>query len=113
MIKLNFQAGFPSQSTDFSIGTNTFTARVKWNERFSFWSLSLYRRESELIIGGIRLVPQAPLLSVLKLDEFDGDFFFLPNNNEGKEPDFEAFSGAYSLVYFTKGEINELISSSG
>lgn len=113
MIIINFQPGFPSQSTDFTIGASTFSARVSWNEHFSFWSLSLYNRDSALIIGGVRLVSTVPLLGSFKLDEFDGDFFFIPTTQEMSEPAFSSIDGNYSLIYLSRSEINELISTSG
>jgi hypothetical protein len=113
MFELNFQPGFPSQSTDFTIGASTFTARVRWNERFLFWSLSLYNRDSALIIGGVRLVSTVPLLGSFKLDEFDGDFFFIPTTQERSDPSFDSIGGNYSLIYLTRSEINELVSTSG
>lgn len=113
MITISFQQGYPTQSTDFTIDNQTFTIRVKWNQRFSFWSMSLYNRESALIIGGIRLVENTPLIGFLSLKYFDGDFFFVRNYGDKTPPDFDAIGGDFSLIYLRRNEINELVSEAG
>lgn len=110
MIEIIFTGQYPVQSSDFTIGNQVYTARIKWNQRFSFWSMSLYDRESDLIAGGVRMVANSPLIGFLNLSEFDGDFLFIRNHGDKAEPDFYSVGDDFSLIYLTRSEINELIS---
>lgn len=113
MIEIIFTRQYPVQSSDFTIDNQVYTARIKWNQRFSFWSLSLYDRESGLIAGGIRMVANSPLIGFLNLSEFDGDFLFIRNCGEKAEPDFHSTGDDFSLIYLTRSEIDEFISKGG
>ena len=112
MITINFQSGFPDQTVDAAIGNQTYTLRAKWNQRFSFWSLSIYDRESLPIATGIRLVRDYPLTGHLSLSQFDGDFIFLRLYGNKDAPDFDSMGGDYVLVYVTNDEIDSVNAAS-
>ncbi|WP_158782504.1 hypothetical protein [Pantoea sp. BAV 3049] len=113
MITINFQSGFPSQSVDIAIGNQTYTLRTKWNERFSFWSLSIFDRESTAIVTGIRMVRDYPLIGYLSLSQFDGDFVYLRAYGTKEEPDFDSMGTDFTLVYVTGDELDAAISENG
>lgn len=46
MTPLNFQAGFTDQTLQAVFDDTPVTLRLRWNERFGFWSLGIYDRES-------------------------------------------------------------------
>lgn len=113
MISIDFQSGFPDQTADIAIGNQTYTIRVKWNERFEFWSMSIYDREAGPIATGIRMVRDYPMISHLSLSQFDGDFVFLRTFGDKDAPAFESLGGDYTLIYVSGDEIDAVISANG
>lgn len=111
MIIIGFESGFVDQLSDVSIGNQTFTIRVKWNERFGFWSMSIYDRESSPIATGLRMVRNSSLIGFLGLSQFDGDFIFIRNYGDKDEADFESIGGDFTLVYVSGDEIDAIVSS--
>lgn len=105
---INFVSGFPDQTLNAVLDTTPVTMRAKWNERFGFWSLSIYDRERETILAGVKLVQNFPLTSQYSLDEFTGELFFLRMSGTKDRPDFDSLGGDHVLAYFTKDEINAL-----
>ncbi|SEQ64648.1 hypothetical protein SAMN05216522_10519 [Rosenbergiella nectarea] len=110
MITIGLQSGLADQTSELAIGSETMTLRVKWNQRFNFWSLSLYDRESSIIIGGIRMVRDAPLLQNLRVPNIDGEFIFIRQFGDKAEADFNSLGNDFVLVYITREEINAVIS---
>lgn len=113
MITINFQSGYPSQSVDVAIDDQTYTLKTKWNERFSFWSFSIFDREASPIVTGIRLVRDYPLIGYLSLSQFDGDFIFLRTYGTKEAPDFDSMGTDFTLVYVTGDELDAAISTDG
>ncbi|MDF3793519.1 hypothetical protein P3S48_22845, partial [Enterobacter hormaechei] len=89
------------------------TLRLRWNERFGFWSLGIYDRESLPIITGVKLVQNYPLLKNFSFDNFSGDIYFIRTYGEKVRPDIDSIGGDHLLVYATKEEIDEFVSANG
>lgn len=111
MITINFIQGYPDQTSDVAIGDQTFTIRVKWNERFAFWSMGIYDRESTPIATGMRMVRDSQLIGFLGLSQFDGDFIFIRIYGDKDEADFDSLGDDFTLVYVSGDEINAVVSA--
>lgn len=111
MTPINFQAGYTDQTIQAVFDNYPVSLRLRWNERFGFWSIGIYDRESSPIITGIKLVQNYPLLSKFKIDSFTGDLYFIRTYGEKSRPDIDSVGGDHILVYATKEEIDELIST--
>lgn len=111
MFEITLTSEYPEQTAQFTISNQTYTASIKWNERFSFWSLSIYDRDSALIVGGVRMVANTSLIKHLNIFYFDGDFLFIRNSGDKSEPDFYSVGNDFSLIYISRSEINELVSA--
>lgn len=112
MIIIGFQLGLDDQRSDLAIDDVTITLRVKWNQRFKYWSLSIYDRDSNIILAGIKMVRDSPLISGLRIPSISGDFLFVRQYGNKDEADFESLGDDFVLVYVTSEEINAVVSSS-
>ncbi|QKJ86688.1 hypothetical protein PMPD1_1738 [Paramixta manurensis] len=112
MITVNFLSGYPDQTVDMAINEQTFTLRIKWNERFSFWSLSIYDRQFTPIVSGIKMVRDYPLTRHLSLNGINGDFIFMRNFGVKEQASFNSIDNDFSLVYLAGDEIDAAISES-
>ncbi|HGD3582234.1 hypothetical protein ACE3KB_06445 [Enterobacter hormaechei subsp. oharae] len=113
MTPLNFQAGFTDQTLQAVFDDTPVTLRLRWNERFGFWSLGIYDRESLPIITGVKLVQNYPLLKNFSFDNFSGDIYCIRTYGEKVRPDIDSIGGDHLLVYATKEEIDEFVSANG
>lgn len=111
MILISFQSGLPDQTSDVAIGSDTYTVRVKWNYRFSFWSMTIYDRDSEVVIAGVRMIRDSALLKGLHIPGIDGDFAFIRTYGDKEEADFDSLGADFSLYYVTRDEIDAELSS--
>lgn len=105
---INFVSGFPDQTLTTVLDDFPATLRVKWNERFSFWSLGIYDRDRNPILTGIKLVQNYPLIGRYNLSQFSGEMIFLRMSGAKDRPDFESIGGDHVLVYLTEGEFNAI-----
>lgn len=110
MISLNFIQGYTDQTLQAVFDATPVSLRARWNERFGFWSLGIYDRESVPIITGVKLIQDFPLLKRFNLDQFTGDLYFIRINGTKVRPDIESLGGDHILVYASEDEINELVS---
>lgn len=82
--------------------------RFKWNTRFSFWSMSIYDRQSNPILTGIKLVRDFPLLDKLHLEEIPGDFTVVRLYGDWDDVPFDALPEEAAIVWWSPEEIEEI-----
>jgi len=104
---INISAGMPDQRIDVAIDGKPITLRLKWNERFGYWFMYIYTRSLEPILGGIKLVPNAPLIGFLSLDGFNGDFILGRFNTTPEKPTLENIGTDFKLAWLTFDDIKE------
>ncbi|RYM52011.1 hypothetical protein BSQ97_14855 [Serratia proteamaculans] len=109
-IQLSFQSGLTTQTMQATFDGYPVTLKLKWNERFGFWSLGVFDRESNPILAGIKLVQDFPLIGGFHLTQFGGELLFLKVNGDKDRPDLESIGGDHILLYIEKDEVSELIS---
>lgn len=79
--------------------------RFKWNTRFSFWSMSIYDRQGEPLLMGIKLVRDFPLLDRLNLTNIPGDFTLVRLFGDWDYPRFDSLPEEGAIVWWSPEEI--------
>lgn len=96
---------------DVTLGGQSYTIEYTFNDIDESWRMSLYTGEGELIIAGIKIMPNALLLRKHALEEFaHGDIACVRlSPNTRRPPTFEnlGFEKEYTLVYYTNEELSE------
>lgn len=112
-VKINTPNGAWSDTTP-TLGGNTYTIEYRYNERDEddpHWRIDIYLADGTLLIGGIRLVPNLPLLSEYVLDDFrHGDLICVRMLKTDRQPvrDNVGKGKEYTLCYFTGTELYNL-----
>ena len=75
--------------------------------------MGIYYSDSVPIITVVKLVQNYPLLKNFSLDNFTGDLYFIRTYSEKTRPDIDSIGGDHLLLYASKEEINEFISTNG
>lgn len=98
-------------SPNFTISTNLNNIRyiinLVHNNKHDFWTFNLFDENSDLIVGGVKIVSKYPFLQGLKNDEvFQGDFYCQCDKDYPTRNSFE--DNEASLFYLLKGELNDI-----
>lgn len=105
---INVIAGMPDQRIDATIDGKPITLRLKWNERFGYWFMSIYTRSLEPILGGIKMVPNVGMIGFLSLDGFNGDFLLGRFNVKPEKPTIDNIGTDFRLYWLSNKDIEEL-----
>lgn len=97
---------FPDQKINVVLDDFSATLRIQWNERYGFWTLSIYTRDQQPVIEGVKMVRDFPLLQGLHLQQFTGDFVFLRINGGKDRPDIMSPGDDFQLLYVSRDELN-------
>lgn len=106
MIYFDLEPGLTEQTIHEALEGVTVTLKIRWNERFGYWTMNIYDRQQESIINGIKLSRGVLLLDPYNIDALAGDFAFVRTSGEKEEADFSSIGGDFSLVYLTGDEVN-------
>ena len=101
MIIIPLRTGQTNQRMDISLDDFPVSMRVKWNERFKFWSLDINDRESTPILLNIRLVTNFPLIKKFALSQFEGELILVQMSGLPIDPDINALGNTHQLIYIT------------
>lgn len=104
MIIFQLEQGITDQTIHDTIDGTPVTLRFLWNERFKYWTVSIYDRQQEAISLGIKMVRSYPLISRLNLDSIEGEFYFFRQNGSKEEADIDSLGGDFTFVYLTSEE---------
>ena len=97
--------GVTDQLIDVVLSNNPYTLRILWNERFGYWSLSIYERDGAVIVENIKMVKDYPLVGQYKDTRLPvGDLYFIDPKSRSTRPDYDAFTD-YVLAYYVPDEI--------
>jgi len=90
------------QLVDVVLSDNPYTLRILWNEKYGYFSLSIYARDGAVILENIKMVKNYPLISRFKNTLLPvGDLYFIDNKNKHSRALYESVgTGDYSLVYY-------------
>lgn len=105
MINIRPLQGETDQWIDETFGPTPVSLRIKWNERGQFFTLSVYNRQREPLIEGIKLVRDTPLLRRFQLTGIDGALVCWRTYGDKEKPDFESFPDEFTLIYFDADDL--------
>jgi len=95
------------QLVDVVLSDNPYTLRILWNERYGYFSLSIYARDGAVILENIKMVKNYPLIGRFKNTLLPiGDLYFIDNKNKNSRALYESIgTGDYSLVYYVPDDV--------
>lgn len=89
------------QVLQITLDNNPYKLRVIWNERFGYFSLSIYTADDTPILLNVKMVKNYPLT-----DRFQntllpfGMFFFIQESGSSVRPVFEDLGSSFNLYYY-------------
>lgn len=104
MIFIELENGLTDQTIHETLDGVPVTLRFVWNERFQYWTMSIYDRQQDPIIIGIKLVRDYKLIGRYSLSELAGDFIFYRTSGNSDEATVNSLGNDFELVYLSKGE---------
>jgi len=95
------------QLVDVVLSDNPYTLRILWNEKYGYFSLSIYARDGAVILENIKMVKNHPLIGWCKNTLLPiGDLYFIDNKNKNSRAIYESVgTGDYSLIYYVPDDI--------
>lgn len=86
------------------LDNNPYLLRVVWNERFKYFSLSLFQTSGEPIVTGIKMVAMYNLTFRFVDDHMPiGDLYFIREKGSYKRPAFEDL-GVTTFLWYANPE---------
>lgn len=90
------------QTLTVELEGNPYRMRILWNERFGYWSLSLYTVAGEPLVEGIKMVTNYDLTSRFKDERMPyGALYFVREKGPYKRPDYNDLAVTHSLYYYS------------
>jgi hypothetical protein len=95
------------QLVDIVLSDNPYTLRVLWNEKFGYFSLSIFARDGAVILENIKMVKNSPLIGRFKNTLLPvGELFFVDNKNKHNRALYGSIgAGDYSLIYYVPDDV--------
>lgn len=91
---------YPDVTQQCELQGETYSLRLRWNEREAAWHLDLHTLDGEPIASGVRLVTSFPLLRRnLHPSRPPGDLYVLDNKGLDAELTLQEFGTRFTLVY--------------
>jgi hypothetical protein len=88
------------QIVEVVLSGNPYTLRILWNERFGYWSLSIFERDGPVIVENIKMVKDYPLIGKFKDTRLPtGELYLIDPKARATRPGYDAFTD-YVLAYF-------------
>lgn len=89
------------QVLNIELDGNPYIVRVLWNERFSYFTLSLNTVDDEPILTNVKMVKNYPLTGRYKDERLPfGDFFFVQERGTAERPAYGDLNGSFGLYYY-------------
>lgn len=82
--------------------------RFKWNTRFAFWSMSIYDRQNNPILMGVKLVRDFPLLGRLHLETVPGEFIVSRLYGDWDDLRFDSLPEEAALIWLSPEEVEDI-----
>jgi hypothetical protein len=93
------------QWIDEVFGSTPVSLRIKWNQRFEYFTISIYDRQRAPIIEGVKLVRDTPLLTRYQLPGIDGMLSCWRSYGDKEKPAFDSFPDEFTLIYFDADDL--------
>ena len=82
--------------------------RFKWNARFEFWSVSIYDRQSNPLLMGVKLVRDFPLLGRLHLETVPGELVVSRLYGDWDDLRFDSLPEEAAVIWLSADEVEDL-----
>lgn len=101
ILKIPLVAETTDQTVSVELDGNPYILRVLWNERFGYFSLSIYTADEQPILLNIKMVKNYPLIGRFKDERLPfGDLYFVQEKGTNERPIYEDVGGNCGLYYF-------------
>jgi hypothetical protein len=91
---------YPDYVLQTDLDGQTYTLRVRWNQRAEWWSLDLATVDGTPIVSGRKLVTCWPLLRrVVHASRPPGELYLLDLQQRGEEPTYDELGARFALFY--------------
>lgn len=82
--------------------------RIKWNDRFQFFTISIYNRQRTPFVEGVKLTRDYPLIHSFRLSGAPGELYCVRVYGDKEKPAFESFPEEFTLVYLDAADLATL-----
>ena len=84
-----------------TLDNNPYKLRIIWNERFGYFSLSIYTADDAPILLNVKMVKNYPLTDRFQKTILPfGVFFFIQENGVSVRPTFDDLGNSFNLYYY-------------
>lgn len=86
---------------DVVLSGKTLTLVFRWNEEFEFYTMDVFSRGLDLILKGIKIIKNAPLIGKYAKMELPpyGDLFVQDTGTNSDQPSLETFGERFILIW--------------
>lgn len=100
----------PNHTILIDIDSKIFKLYFKYNTRANFWSMDIYTEDDLILIYGVKIVANYPILFYHKNSAFPSGDFICEIADKSATIKRDSFSsGAAKLLFLTKDEIGQAI----
>lgn len=99
--KIPLQSDTTDQLVSVELGNNPYILQVLWNERFGYFSLSIFTANEQPILTNIKMVKNYPLTERFKntLLPF-GNLYFIQEKGNAARPTYSDLATNFGLYYY-------------
>lgn len=100
----------PNHTLLIELGSKIFKLHFKYNVIAGFWSMDIYTEDDSILIYGVKIVANYPLLFYHKNSAFPSGDFICEIADKSATIKRDSFSsGAAKLLFLTKDEIGQAL----
>lgn len=88
------------QYLNVTLEDNPYTIGLKYNVRFDFFTLSIAEKDGDLLLGGVKLVNNYPLIGRYLKTPLKGDFYLLHKGGKDIPPTYDNVGNEFMLYYY-------------
>jgi hypothetical protein len=104
--KIPLLADTTDQLLSIELGGNPYVLRVLWNERFEYFSLSIYEADNNPILTNIKMVKNYNLTDHFKDTRLPyGDLYFVQEKGSAARPTYTDLATNCNLYYFEADDV--------
>lgn len=104
-----FQKNLPSFSQEVTLENIPYIFDFAWNARGEFWSMSIYNRDQQPLVYGVKVVLLYPLIGKFVGRNLPpGEIYALDPSDNTENIEQNDFDSRLYLTYFTEEEVESL-----
>jgi len=104
--RIPLQPETTDQVIKLELGGSPYEIRVLWNERFEYFSFSIFSSDGAPILLNIKMVKNYPITKRFKNTLLPiGDFYFIQENGNSISPGYSDLNTNFFLYYYEKDSV--------